>query len=102
MPMTCAIIAPCSHWTNRGPAPLSQRRSSTSQIDNLAFPRDNRSRALIVGIGGEPVHEIVVMRWIMVKQAKVFDLGFVRQANAPHLCRMTPSHLGLDFVFGER
>src|SRR5215510_9725420 len=100
MPMTCAIIAPCSHWTNRGPAPLRRQRSS--QIDNLAFPRHNRSRSLIVGIGGEPVHEIVVMRWVVVKQAKMFDLGFVRHANAPHPCRMTPPRLGLYLVFGKR
>lgn len=73
-----------------------------SQIDNLAFPRHNRSRPSIGRVGGEPVHEIVVMRRIVVKQAKVFDFGFVRHANAPRPCRMTPPRLGFYLVVGER
>jgi hypothetical protein len=37
------------------------------QIDNLAFTRRDGPGANVIGLGGQLIHEIVVMRRIMVK-----------------------------------
>ncbi len=36
------------------------------QIDDPAFTRGDGAGSCVGGVGGEPVHEVVVMRWVVV------------------------------------
>jgi hypothetical protein len=46
-------------------------------MDYLTFTRGNCARARLTGLGGEGIHKIVVVRGIVMKQAQLFDFGFI-------------------------
>src|SRR5262245_23667901 len=102
MPKTSVITGLCSHLISTAPVQLRRLESNASQIDNLTFSCHDRAGSRIVDLGRELIHEIVVVRWVVMKQAKVLDIGFVRQAHAAHPRRMAPARLGRYFVLGER
>src|SRR5215475_3363448 len=102
MSTTSAITGLCSHLISTAPVQLRRLESNASQIDNLTFSCHDRAGPHIVGLGRELVHEIVVVRRVVMEQAEVLDLSFVRQAHAAHPRRMAPPRLGRYFVLGER
>ena len=73
-----------------------------SQIDDLALACRDSAWACIVRIGGKRIHKIVIVRRIMVKQAKLLCTGFIRQANAARPRGMAPTLTRSDFIFRER
>ena len=65
------------------------------------FARRDGARARIIRVGGKRIHEFVVVRRIMVKQAKLLGAGFIRQANAACPCGMAPALTRNNFTFCE-
>src|SRR5262249_28682814 len=97
----CATIGRCSRWISKARERSRLPNSLRLQIDNLAFSGRDRSCPDVIGLGGEFVHEIVVVRRIVMKYAEVFDLSFIYHTHAAHPCRMAPPSFGCHFALSE-
>lgn len=83
----------------RAQSPLPLRIKS--EVDSLTLARRDCSGACVVRFGSEPVHEIVVMRRIVVEQAEMFDAGFLGQAHTARPGGMSPAQARDYFILGE-
>src|SRR6185437_508934 len=101
MPKMSASISLCLVWISRAFVP-SPARPIALQIDNLTLACRYRSWPRIVCVGRKGVHEIVVMRRIMVEKTKMFYFSLVLETNAACPRRMAPANSGFNFVLGKR
>ena len=56
---------------------ITKKLADRSQIDDLTLASGDRAGPRIIGLGSERIHEIVVMRGIVMKQTELFGARFV-------------------------
>jgi hypothetical protein len=77
------------------------RRAIHLKINDLALARSDGAWAGIIGIGSDHIHEIIVMRRIVMKEAELFCAGFLGQADTARPRGMPPAVARSDFLLSK-